>query len=357
MGCPFFYQTNHFIDVPYSLSCDVGLMKSTSSIIFISTNMFVGVPDLPSYTLCSVEELLSSQEKHSASTQVSPSSPDAIWTQCANGVGRYSFNGRGRLILVTRDDREIVVLAVTKPNDEGEGSNNNVVKGNSALLGGGELVEVFAFDKNCYHVGYPLDMGDIEDIDVVAKGCGGFHVTCITCPLHNRIFDLSTGGLVTVAYDPSGVDTAPCLVRSGKRKGGAPSVIPCHQRVHAVSILEEGPDTKRIIVSDTFGFSNVSASITSNAESVQRDVALLSDKYNPVGSAEDFHEFNPKRGNSFVHFRPPEDQKRTSESTAISAGEHEQQAPPPLLKDVGSAAHVVDARGKKVKHHQCCDIS
>lgn len=255
---------------------------------------------LPQYALCTVEQLVEFQEQRKSSVGSSPMLPEQ-WESC-KGEGRYAFNGLGRLILITRDEREIAVVAVPKriiveeEVDHQHASPHTTAT--SAHLCSGASVDIFAFDKNCYHVGYPMDMGDIEDIDVCQKSDGaGFHVTCITCPLHNRIFDLRTGGMVTVAYDETSVEHAPCHVRSGKRKGGAPSVVPCHQRVHPVTITQESQSAHRIVVHDTFGRPNDK---------------LLSDKYNPVGAAEDFHEFNPKRGNSFVQFRAPDEPKKTS---------------------------------------------
>jgi hypothetical protein len=104
-------------------------------------------------------------------------------------------------------------------------------------------------------------------------------------------------------------------------------------------------------VHDTFGHGNATASSENTvADEFQAEVKLLSDKYNPVGAAEDFHEFNPKKGNSFVNFRPPEDPKRTSEDPApATAGSHEGASIPPEAEHKNSR---VDAHKQS-----CCVIS
>jgi nitrite reductase/ring-hydroxylating ferredoxin subunit len=320
--------------------------------------MFVGINKLPSYALSTVEELLECQEQNKTSASSSNSKPEQ-WEACAplsssptavTSEGRYAFNGRGRLLLVTRDEREIAVVAVKRPSSDADTEEALPLSSSSMRLANNDTIDVFAFDKNCYHVGYPMDMGDIEDIDVTRKGGKGFHVMCITCPLHNRIFDLRTGGMVTVAYDESSIEHAPCLVRAGKRKGGAPSVLPCHQRVHPVTLVAEDDLHHRIVVHDTFGHGNATASSENTvADEFQAEVKLLSDKYNPVGAAEDFHEFNPKKGNSFVNFRPPEDPKRTSEDPApVTAGSTDTIPPEAEHKNSRADAH----------HKQsCCVIS
>ncbi|CUG91159.1 Hypothetical protein, putative [Bodo saltans] len=330
--------------------------------------MFVGINDLPSYALCTVEELLECQEQHSASASASPSNPEH-WEVCVStsssqknaADGRYAFNGRGRLLLVTREEREIAVIAVHRPVVVG-GDDEDPVSSSSLKLSNNIIINVFAFDKNCYHVGYPMDMGDIEDIDVSRSGGGhGFHVMCITCPLHNRIFDLRTGGMVTVAYDEKSIEHAPCLVREGKRKGGAPSVLPCHQRVHPVTLVTSQKNSSHhtIVVHDTFGHGNASSTATSAVGSAagaecQTDVTLLSDKYNPVGAAEDLHEFNPKKGNSFVKFRPPEDPKKVSENNPPATTVVSQEIPSEVLPP-----HQVEHKKERSDAHKqsCCVVS
>lgn len=238
--------------------------------------------------------------------------------------GKYRVNKRGRVILVTREEREIVVCAVKK----------------TVGVGGESAYDVFAYDRNCYHVGYPMDMGDIEDLHV---SCGGnvteFHVVCITCPLHNRIFDIRTGDLVTVSHAQPQQSPA-CIVTAGRRKGGAPSSHGCHQRVHPVE-LEITDEGQRIVVFDTYALhSGFNESTQSRSLDVLCAGKVLSDKYNPPGAVEDFKEFNPQKGNSFLTFRPPVVERQDCNATKST---------PPDITDNGATHHSTHDR-------KCCSI-
>lgn len=141
--------------------------------------------------------------------------------------------------------------------------------------------DVGAVDLNCYHVGYPIDMGDIEDILVCGigkedEGPSGT-ITTINCPLHNRIFDVSTGDLIRMDYSGAFAD---CLledssdtllkVTKGKWKGGVVQRDACRQRIHTVT-LQQG--TGRIVIKDSY--------FPSDATSKTQE--YTSDKYNVLG--------------------------------------------------------------------------
>eukprot|EP00759_Apiculatamorpha_spiralis_P050450 PhF_6_TR4754/c0_g1_i1/m.6566 len=76
-----------------------------------------------------------------------------------------------------------------------------------------------AMDLRCYHVGYPLDNGDIEDF----RGTG---MLCIKCPYHNRYFEVCSGRLIDQVeeVDDKGVKET-VVVRRG-----------VYQRMHEVVV-------------------------------------------------------------------------------------------------------------------------
>lgn len=145
--------------------------------------------------------------------------------------------------------------------------------------------EVFAFDRNCYHVGYPLDMGPIEDLAVRTVGAAvptrgraatteagvvftpvegplrSAELDCestaedpeaapfatVTCPLHNRIFDLRTGDMIVLemndpaAAKPANTDdeaAATPASQEPQRTCRAVSTA-CKQRIHKVVIAAD----------------------------------------------------------------------------------------------------------------------
>jgi nitrite reductase/ring-hydroxylating ferredoxin subunit len=172
--------------------------------------------------------------------------------------------------------------------------------------------EVFAFDRYCYHIGYPLDLGDIEDVvpcapmpppppvraaatvrqqarpitdsavdakrapialeasavraarldadlddDLAAEELKSH--ACITCPLHNRIFDMRNGELLTRrVVDATG--EAPRTAAAAEDTSDKTVVCQSsgeRQRVHPVTLEPAAdPADRMIVVHDTFGFSN-----------------------------------------------------------------------------------------------------
>jgi nitrite reductase/ring-hydroxylating ferredoxin subunit len=152
---------------------------------------------------------------------------------------------------------------------------------------------VYALDKNCYHIGYPIDLGAIEELPVAcargtvpgnsaastAAAAVGLlseqaSVMCLSCPLHNRLFELATGDLVAIDYSKreglagvaavarsgsaAGASAAEgdaplsplvrgAVVTRGKRQGGVAVSAGCHQRPHRATVA---PSTGRIVVYD-----------------------------------------------------------------------------------------------------------
>lgn len=360
---------------------------------------YIKVADLPSYTVCTLEELVARQEAASnllnerkirdhqgePSGSASQQTTQHDYFPCTPQPGRYRFNECGRLILVTAEDREIVVYAHKKIGEESAIGTNLQ-----------QQFEVFAYDRNCYHVGYPMDMGDIEDLPVAVcvarKGAGSaggsaatateeFNVVCVNCPLHNRIFDLKTGDLVIVDHSQSRERRCPVdgnvplgvgevVVPHGKRKGGRPSAQGCFQRVHPV-VCHATSTGVQIVVFDTFGGkggnamnpppqSNGGSDELSRADVRERRIELgakiQSDKYNPEGALTDFAEFDPKKGNSFVEFRPPS-QQRTSAELEIEGSVGGAQE----VRDIQEPIDQVQESGENLvknaaPHDKCCDM-
>lgn len=368
--------------------------------------------ELPLYVVCSVEELIAASRRTPSAVTVD----DAAWVPCLttpvviDGThesvafpqpGRYRFNNKGRLIVATVDDREVVICAhPQRPPTSSELTNATqlpVTNGGSQNVASvlvkdpetHETLEVFAYDRNCYHVGYPMDLGDIEDLvircphphstagsssssdgDGGATAFGWMKISCITCPLHNRIFDLNSGDLVSVAYPqtdpPSSSPLTSVLIAEGRRKGGAPRSHGCHQRIHRVDLVRlvssGATPSLHVAIRDTFGSSNPSAATDApcavdgdvRSESlVSRDVTILSDKYNRPGAVEDFHEFDPKKGNSFVKFRPVEEPK----ASAGTLPDVENETQPP---EAVAVVAVKDMEEKGKRHDsttRCCIMS
>ena len=126
------------------------------------------------------------------------------------------INGRGRAILSVNGGREIVSVRIERA------MNETAPTEELAQLG------IFAFDRNCYHVGYPMDLGDIEEY---AGPCPAGNpedssnlLHCINCPLHNRIFDLATGDMMA-------------LIPGEDKKIVEAKSTGCYQRIHHVSFL------------------------------------------------------------------------------------------------------------------------
>eukprot|EP00742_Colponemidia_sp_Colp-10_P024409 GILJ01029291.1.p1 GENE.GILJ01029291.1~~GILJ01029291.1.p1 ORF type:complete len:368 (-),score=49.98 GILJ01029291.1:40-1143(-) len=122
-------------------------------------------------------------------------------------------------------------------------------------------VDIGAVDLNCYHIGYPIDMGDIEDIAVCGvgqedEGGASGSITTINCPLHNRIFDVASGDLIRMDYSNAFAD---CLledptdtlfkVTKGKWKGGVVQRDKCRQRIHTVTVDEA---SGRLVINDSY---------------------------------------------------------------------------------------------------------
>jgi nitrite reductase/ring-hydroxylating ferredoxin subunit len=163
-------------------------------------------------------------------------------------------NDRGRIVLRTPAGRDIVVLLVERATPQW-----------------------YALDRHCYHVGYPLDGGDIEDIAVRIGSAEPLHLACINCPLHNRIFDLRNGDLLSISLPstPTGVDP-PAVVIGGRRDGGLPSTNGCHQRVHKISLRCIDTEEPHVVVEDSFESGGA---------------RVPSDAYNGTGSGVSFKEF------------------------------------------------------------------
>ena len=144
----------------------------------------------------------------------------------ASGVYHYAYrlNQRGRCVIVAPNGREIVALLVATDQS-------------TSLLD--EATCVAALDRLCYHVGYPLDLGDVEDIFLSDQST----LRCISCPLHNRIFDMMDGSLVVLSYGLPKKGTP--VVMDGLRIGGSLQQQGCHQRVHSAFIDK---DTHNVVV-------------------------------------------------------------------------------------------------------------
>lgn len=174
---------------------------------------------------------------------------------------KYRFNRRGRVVIKTNPlssptglCRELLLVW--------KGGNDAAITGEVAAL-------VAAVDLNCYHIGYPLDMGDIEDVHV-CPALGGDEkdddksgpqaeammgtIRTITCLLHSRIFDLDTGDMVRMEFSknmPEALRTpvTPTTQRvaCGFRKDGIVLRDHCRQRVHPVRLSPHG----RLVVADS----------------------------------------------------------------------------------------------------------
>jgi nitrite reductase/ring-hydroxylating ferredoxin subunit len=218
-----------------------------------------------------------------------------------NGDGdvTVSFNHAGRLLL-TYSCFPVTASSIgsspgLRPDTTSTGTaatgKRTLVVAAHATAADKSVYEVFAFDRHCYHVGYPLDLGPIEDVP--ARSCGAnrltrgrksttdlvrrskktddddaeddasvplpaqvavrpgrldcdlppvtdsngnvrdsseegpSHFTCVTCPLHNRIFDLRTGDMISIATEAAGTPDEVCVA--------APFA--CKQRIHKVLFL------------------------------------------------------------------------------------------------------------------------
>lgn len=99
--------------------------------------------------------------------------------------------------------------------------------------------------------------GTLEaDYDDPAKfhGDDSYAFPIITCKLHNRIFDLRTGDMITRAVED--VDDGSSGVKGKAKKCVVSESTGCHQRIHPVTIEREGEDGDGVIfVHDTFGYS------------------------------------------------------------------------------------------------------
>jgi nitrite reductase/ring-hydroxylating ferredoxin subunit len=190
----------------------------------------------------------------------------------AAGSYRYRFNSKGRVVLSTVADREILV--VMDPRDveavlacggptgpstsfprvcigvcDGEGAERPEAVVDQCPPW---IPRVYALDKNCYHIGYPIDLGAIEEIAVETCQADARRFICISCPLHNRLFDMATGNLIGVDYSRAAGSAATSppeqVIASGKRAGGVLFSAGCHQRPHRVVVR---PTTGTIVVFDS----------------------------------------------------------------------------------------------------------
>ena len=241
------------------------------------------------YQLCSVSELAQHAAQCSSPSAVQPPVGTHLedWIVCTAGGGggggksyRYRFNAKGRLVMETCTGREIVVFM--DPRDVA-----GTCRVERETIATGDAPRIYALDKNCYHIGYPIDLGAIEDLPCV----GGHVVMCISCPLHNRLFDVRTGDLVGIDYSSSqsqmlaarrdGVESDEISSRgdrgddthrisSGKRKGGAVFSAGCHQRSHRVDVTAGGT----IVVIDSTAESGedvATRQLPSDEQNVERD--------------------------------------------------------------------------------------
>jgi nitrite reductase/ring-hydroxylating ferredoxin subunit len=82
---------------------------------------------------------------------------------------------------------------------------------------------LYAFDRRCYHVGYPMDQGDIEEL-------GGR--MCINCPLHNRVFDMETGEMLAIVTNRTAECPEPAQLEEVVESAGV------RQRMHEVVVRD-----------------------------------------------------------------------------------------------------------------------
>jgi|GEM_PF-5558075 len=166
--------------------------------------------------------------------QVAEPSAEQQWLPALSGDGQFSVNRVGRLLFRTPDAREIIIGALPS----------------TPQTPPSQPPRLYAIDRNCYHVGYPLDLGDIEEL-IVTSSSHHHHqhqkekdqrVLCIRCPLHNRIFDTEDGSMVFMTYDTQHTPQASTAhsIRQGKYAGATVHRQPCMQRTHHVEIQVDG---------------------------------------------------------------------------------------------------------------------
>ena len=227
---------------------------------------------------------------HFLSTSISNSGKDgdddiAVVKEKGIWLHKYRFNKRGRLVVKTNPH---AAAAASVAGDMKAGMCRELLivwktplTTLPPIIDGDISKLVGAVDLNCYHIGYPLDLGDIEDVAVcpaiAGSGVGDGDVTAsttnihtINCPLHNRIFDLDTGDMVRMEFTkgmPEALRTpltaTSQVVACGKRKDGVIVRDACRQRVHPVRLSEAG----RVVVTDSLYTSD----------------SYQSDKYNTTG--------------------------------------------------------------------------
>jgi len=81
----------------------------------------------------------------------------------------------------------------------------------------------YCFDTVCYHAGGPLGKGLIEDIEEVGA-------SCVKCPWHSYCVALDTGERVFQS----------CEMVDGKLQAGRWKRGPVQQRIHTISVREDG---------------------------------------------------------------------------------------------------------------------
>ena len=117
--------------------------------------------------------------------------------------------------------RPILIIKLPhKPNDSQ--NNNNTADGTNHEF------DYYAMDQYCYHMAGELNVGDIEDIG---------DTSCISCPVHNYLFDIKTGEELR---DETG--TGECFTSAGVK-----------QRCHKVDCNYETGDIFVTLNFDKFG--------------------------------------------------------------------------------------------------------
>ena len=77
---------------------------------------------------------------------------------------------------------------------------------------------LYALDHYCYHMGGPLDGGDIEDLVLPTKDEGDVVHPCVICPLHSYKISLKTGEGIYIHSDPFAADSKKEVKSRGRKQ-------------------------------------------------------------------------------------------------------------------------------------------